>query len=503
MNLSLLLDQQVQKTPDAPAFLSAEKTLSFLDLARASAAIAGGLAHLGIACGDRVAVMLPNILPFPMSAFAIWKLGAVLVPINPLFKPQEVRHVLTDSGAKVLIAFGQVLPALQELLSELGIAVIAVGPAPYGTPFETLFAAPPVIEAQPIASDDLVAILYTSGTTGRPKGAMLTSANLDYDSQACATVLEITEIDRLFLVLPLFHAYGMTIGLLVILRGGASTFLEPRFQPVQALQNLSTYQCTAFLGVPSLFAALLTTEGASLQTLRFCISGGAPLPIPILESFERKFQTVILEGDGPTECSPVTSVNPLRGVRKPGSIGIPLPGQEMSIQDPETGSVMSDGEIGEICVRGPNVFKGYLNLPEETEKVFRGDWYRTGDLGYQDSDGYFYIVDRIKDLIIVAGLNVYAREVEEVLQSHPAVRMAAVVGDFDEMRGEIVHGFVEVMPGSEPTPSELLRHSRERLAEYKCPRRITILPELPRSNTGKVLKRVLKEGFKGHPIINS
>jgi long-chain acyl-CoA synthetase len=175
----------------------------------------------------------------------------------------------------------------------------------------------------------------------------------------------------------------------------------------------------------------------------------------------------------------------------------------MSIQDPETGSVMSDGEIGEICVRGPNVFKGYLNLPEETEKVFRGDWYRTGDLGYQDSDGYFYIVDRIKDLIIVAGLNVYAREVEEVLQSHPAVRMAAVVGDFDEMRGEIVHGFVEVMPGSEPTPQDLLRHSRERLAEYKCPRRITILPELPRSNTGKVLKRVLKEGFKGHPVADA
>ncbi|AGY56499.1 long-chain-fatty-acid--CoA ligase [Gloeobacter kilaueensis] len=499
MNLSLILDRQVQLRPDAPAFLSAEKSLSFIELARASAAVAGGLAGLGVMSGDRVAVMLPNVLPFPIAAFAIWRLGAQLVPVNPLFKPQEVRHLLVDSGARVLIVLEQLLPALGELVAELGVQVVSVG-GESGTPFIHLFAAPPLAEPAAIQPEDVVAVLYTSGTTGRPKGAMLTSRNLDYDSEACALTLEISPADRLYLVLPLFHAYGMTIGLLVCTRNGGSVFLEPRFAPLLALQHLKQFDCSVFLGVPALFAALLGAEGSSLQALRFCISGGAPLPVSLLTAFEAKFQTVILEGDGPTECSPVTAVNPLRGVRKTGSIGLPLAGQQMAIRDPETGAFLPDGEVGEILVRGPNVFKGYLNLPEETAGVFFEDWLRTGDLGYRDSDGYFYIVDRLKDLIIVAGLNVYAREVEEVLQAHPQVRMAAVVGEFDELRGEVVHAFVEAVGDQDfPDAQEIIRYCRERLADYKCPRRVTVLAELPRSTTGKILKRVLKEGFKGHP----
>ncbi len=501
MNLSLVLDRQVQLCPDATAFLSDEKTISFLELLRSSAAVAGGLAQLGVVSGDRVAVMLPNILPFPIAAYAIWRLGAQLVPVNPLLKPQEVRHLLSDSGAKVLIVPAQLLAPLTELVAELGVQVVVVGGSEGGVPFERLFVAPPVLEAHPVSGDDVVAVLYTSGTTGRPKGAMLTSRNLDYDSQACVDALEMSPADRLYLILPLFHAYGLLIGLLVCARGGASVFLEPRFVPRVALHNLKAFECTAFLGVPALFAALLSAEGTSLATLRFCISGGAPLPIPVLRAFEAKFQTVILEGDGPTEASPVTSVNPLRGERKPGSIGIPLVGQEMAIRDPQSGQFLPDGEVGEILVRGPNVFKGYLNLPEETAGAFFEDWLRTGDLGYRDADGYFYIVDRLKDLIIVAGLNVYAREVEEVLQSHPQVRMAAVVGEFDELRGEVVHAFVEPVPEqAAPEPQELVRYCREQLADYKCPRRVTVLSELPRSTTGKILKRVLKEGFKGHPV---
>ncbi|MBW4698630.1 MAG: long-chain fatty acid--CoA ligase [Aphanocapsa lilacina HA4352-LM1] len=500
MNLSLILDRQVQLHPDAPAFIGPEKSLTFGELARASAAVAGGLAQLGVVYGDRVAVMLPNVLPFPIAAYAIWRLGAQLVTVNPLLKPQEVRHLLTDSGARVLVALGQLLPPIAELIAELNIQVVTVGGGELGTPFEHLFAAPPLLEPAAVAPEDVVAVLYTSGTTGRPKGAMLTSRNLDYDSEACAAALEITSADRLFMVLPLFHAYGMTIGLLVCTRNGASVYLEPRFVPAQALAHLKQFECTAFIGVPALFAALLTTEGTALTNLRFCISGGAPLPLPVLEAFEAKFQTVILEGDGPTECSPVTAVNPLRGVRKAGSIGIPLPGQQMTIRDPQSGEFLSDGEVGEILVRGPNVFKGYLNLPDETIQVFVDDWLRTGDLGYRDGDGYFYIVDRLKDLIIVAGLNVYAREVEEVLQSHPQVRMAAVVGEFDELRGEVVHAFVEPIPEQEPPEAqEIIRYCREKLADYKCPRRVTVMAELPRSTTGKILKRVLKEGFKGHP----
>lgn len=501
MNLSLLLDRQVQLRPDATAFVTAEKSLSFVELARASAAVAGGLSHLGVVSGDRVAVMLPNVLPFPIAVYAIWRLGAQLVPINPLSKPQEVRHLLSDSKAKVLITLGQLLAPLSELVAELGIQAVAVGPAESGTPFEHLFAASPVREPHLVAANDVVAVLYTSGTTGRPKGAMLTSRNLDYDSQACADALEMSAADRLYLVLPLFHAYGMTIGLLVCVRGGASVFLEPRFVPNLALQHLKQFECTAFLGVPALFAALLSASTpTSLHELRFCISGGAPLPVTVLEAFEQKFRTVILEGDGPTECAPVTSVNPLRGVRKAGTIGIPLTGQEMAIRDPLSGQFLADGEVGEIVVRGPNVFAGYLNLPEETAQVMRDGWYHTGDLGHRDADGYFSIVDRIKDLIIVAGLNVYAREVEEVLQSHPQVRMAAVVGEYDSLRGEVVHAFVEKVPQSVPEDKELIRYCRERLAEYKCPRHITVLDELPRSTTGKILKRVLKEGLKGYPV---
>lgn len=500
MNLSLLLDQQVQLHPESIAFVTAERTLNFQDLAQAVAVVAGGLRQLGVLSGDCVAVMLPNVLPFPIAAYAIWRLGSRLVPVNPLYKPQEVRHLLTDSGAKVLFALGQMLPPLRELTDELGITVIAVGPSDFGTPFEALYRSQPVIEAEPVDEEDVVAVLYTSGTTGRPKGAMLTARNLDYDSEAAAIVLEITEADRLYLVLPLFHAYGLNIGLLVCLRRGAGVFLEPRFVPGLALQNLTRFECTAFLGVPALFAALLGAEGESLQALRFCISGGAPLPVPVLEAFEKKFQTVVLEGDGPTEASPVTSVNPLRGTRKAGSIGIPLPGQEMAIKDPQTGEFKPDGEVGEIVVRGPNVFKGYLNLPTETAQVLKDGWLHTGDLGYRDDDGYFYIVDRLKDLIIVAGLNVYAREVEEVLQAHPAVRMAAVVGEYDELRGEVVHAFIEPVPGHTLESKDLIRYCRERLAEYKCPRRVTVLAELPRSTTGKILKRVLKEGFKGHPV---
>jgi len=447
-------------------------------------------------------VMLPNILPFPIAVYGVWRLGAQLVTVNPLLKPPEVAHILKDSGAVALIALGALLPGLQATLKDFPGVVIQLGQEdPLAVPFTQLFTAPPVLTPNPTEREDVVAVLYTSGTTGRPKGAMLTSGNLDYDSEAAVEAVGVTADDRLYCVLPLFHAYALNVALLVCVRTGASVFLEPRFIPGTTLKHLAQFHCTFFMGVPAIFGALLTAaQEVSLSGLRCCISGGAPLPVEILKGFEQKFQTVILEGDGPTECSPITTFNPLKSTRKVGSVGLPLRGQEMVIIDPQTNELLPTGSIGEIVVRGPNVFKGYLNQPEATAQVLRNGGYHTGDLGYLDEDGYLFIVDRLKDMILIGGLNVYSREVEEAINQHPAVLEAAVVGAYDAVKGELVHAFVQLKPGGEVAPLQIISHCRELLADYKCPRRVDILPELPRSVTGKVLKRVLKEGLKGHPI---
>ncbi|WP_218081472.1 long-chain-fatty-acid--CoA ligase [Anthocerotibacter panamensis] len=502
MNLATLLDRSAQTYPERPAFVTPDQTLSFQQLQQQSAALAGGLKAMGIQPGDRVAVMLPNILAFPIVVYGLWRMGAQLVTLSPLLKSREVAYMLKDSAAKALIVFGPLLAGLQEARVDFpGLVVQVTGQDPAALPFERLFIHPPVLIPEEVAPDDVVAVLYTSGTTGRPKGAMLTSANLDYDSAAAVEMVEFQPEDRLYCVLPLFHAYALNVALLVLPRVGASVFLEPRFVPGTTLKHLVEFHCTIFTGVPSLFGALLNAgAGVELPHLRLCISGGAPLPVEMLRAFEEKFQAIILEGDGPTECSPITTFNPPRGVRKTGSVGLPLPGQEIAITDPETDAFLPQGTVGEIVVRGPNVFKGYLNQPEATALVLKSGWYHTGDLGYLDEDGYLFMVDRLKDMILVGGLNVYSREVEEVLYQHPAVLDGAVVGDFDPLKGELVHAFVQLRPGAAVTPLQLIAHCRTLLADYKCPRKIDILLDLPRSATGKVLKRVLKEGLKGHPI---
>ncbi|WP_287127853.1 long-chain fatty acid--CoA ligase [Candidatus Cyanaurora vandensis] len=503
MNLATLLDRVAQEFPEHPALVTPDQTLSYRQLQQQSAALAGGLRDLGIRAGDRVAVMLPNILPFPVTVYGLWRLGAELVTLNPLLKPQEVAHILQDSGAVALVTLGPLLAALQEVLKTFGGLVIQVGDQdPVALPYSRLLTQPPLLRPHPVAPEDVVAVLYTSGTTGRPKGAMLTSHNLDYDSAAAVGTVGVTPQDRLYCVLPLFHAYALNVALLVFLRAGASVFLESRFVPGITLRHLAEFNCTVFLGVPALFGALLTAaQGVSLAGLRFCISGGAPLPVETLRAFEAKFQTLIIEGDGPTECSPITTLNPLRGQRKIGSVGLPLQGQQMVIVDPVTDQVVTvPGQVGEIVVRGPNVFKGYLNQPEATAQVLRNGGYHTGDLGYLDEDGYLFIVDRLKDLILVGGLNVYSREVEEVIHQHSAVVEAAVVGDFDAVKGESVHAFIQLQPETSLTSLQIIQHCRQFLADYKCPRQVTFLPELPRSATGKVLKRVLKEGLKGHSV---
>ncbi len=500
MNLAHLLDQSAAAHPDRIAFINAEQHLSYQEFQQQSMVLAGGFKGLGVGKGDRVAIMLPNTLLFPSLVYAIWRLGAQLVTVNPLMKSQEVEYIVKNSEASVLVTLGALADVL-DLPDYQGSWVVVGETSREAVPHAQLFQAPPVIQPEPLEADDVVAVIYTSGTTGRPKGAMLTSRNLDFDSAVAREAIKVSEEDRFYCVLPLFHIYALNVALLVSVRSGASVFLEPRFVPHVTLKHLKEFGCNIFLGVPALFSALLAASGeGNLQKLRCCISGSAPLTVSVLKQFEEKFQTIILEGDGPTECSPITTFNPIDGSRKVGSIGLPLSGIEMAIVDPDTDEFMPVGEVGELVVKGENVFKGYLNQPEETAKVLKNGWYHTGDLGSVDEDGYFYIVDRLKDLIIVGGMNVYAREVEEIIHQYPAIAACAVVGEYDALRGEIVHAFVEVKEKKDSLERDLIKFTREKLADYKCPRKVTVLEQLPRSLTGKILKRTLKEGMKGYSL---
>ncbi len=508
MNLASLVEHVAQQYPDSPAFVSTEREMSYTELLAESNAVALGLKNLGIGPQDRVAIMLPNMTAFPVIAYGVWRLGAELVTVNPLQKAQELEYLLSNSEAKVLFVLEQLLPLLEEVLETLTVTIIALRASEdcehlkYDDFIEE-FEDEDLLPLHPTQPDDVVAILYTSGTTGRPKGALLTSGNLDSNSaaglQSILATGERTADDRLYCVLPMFHAYALNVGVVTALRGGVSVFVDPRFVPTLSLKNLKRYNCTVFLGVPSIYASLLAlaenADPAQLPKLKVAICGSAPLTLETLKGFQEVFQTRILEGYGPTECSPVVTMNPM-DKRIPGSVGIPLEGVEVKILDPDRLEFVADGEVGEFVVRGPNVFKGYLKNPEATEQTFFEGWYRTGDLGYIAADGYYYIVDRLKDMIIVGGLNVYSREVEDVLHSHPQVQDCAIVGEADLLRGEAVHAFVERKPNTQVSEEELKDFCRARLADYKCPLRVTFTDMLPRSFTGKVLKRVLKEDLK-------
>jgi long-chain acyl-CoA synthetase len=478
--------------------------LSYGALDRQSDALAESLAARGLQPGDRVGLLCPNGTDFVIAYLGVLKAGGTLVPLNVLLHPRELGYILADSGARGLIhhqAFDTAAaqasegldPGLRVRIGDPGdtspagvvsLAELISDPSP----------SPPPLDLDP--QDSVAAILYTSGTTGRPKGAMLTHANLVADSTSVVQALDITRDDRLLVVLPLFHAFAATVGMLTPLLNGCALVPVPRFDPKLVTQAIADHQATIFLGVPSMYGSLLRLDDgmvAQWARIRLCVSGGAALPAAVLADFETRFRVPILEGDGPTECSPVTCVNPPNGVRKPGSVGPPIPGVEMRILDP-SGQEVPDGTAGEVCVRGPNVMKGYYNLPEATREAFFGDWFRTGDLGLRDADGYFYLVDRIKDLIIVNGMNVYPRVIEEVLYAHPAVAEAAVVGDPDQRHGEIPVAHLSLKPDATASPAELRDWCRGRLGRHEVPRRFEIHGALPRNASGKILKRELRRG---------
>ncbi len=491
MNLADAFTQSVQQRPQKVAVFWGESELTYATLLAQSLAVARQLTEkFGVQPGDRVGVWLKNRPEFIPGLFGILNAGAVHVPINNFFKPAEVSHVLNDAGVDVLITdeeLGVHFPALagaRPSLKILKIETAVLESAELGVPKAGL---PP-----PRSESDLAVIIYTSGTTGRPKGAMLSHGNLLHNVASCRQVLDTVEADRYAVLLPLFHSYMLTVGLFLPLLNGASIILIKSLnQPHHMLREICQHQATVMPAIPQFYRTLTDANLTSLP-FRLCVSGAAPLPVQVLKDFEAKFHIPLLEGYGLSETSPVVTKNPFRGVRKPGSIGLPLPNVEVSVQD-DTGRMLATNEVGEICVRGGNVMLGYWNNPEETARAMRGDWLLTGDIGYRDADGYYFITDRKKDMLLVNGSNVYPREIEEVLHQFPGVKEAAVIGVPDPRKGEQPLAYVTPADGVTLNERALLQYMRRNLADYKVPKRIVFLPALPRNATGKILKTTLRE----------
>jgi long-chain acyl-CoA synthetase len=482
-----------------PAVVCADGALDYRNLDSQSDALAAALAERGVAKGDRVGLYCMNGPDFVVAYLGILKAGAVVVPINLLISREEMAYVLDDAGAKGLLhhaAFAENAAFLQDSVPGLAfaLAIDEAEGAPWQAALNTGLPAP-ALDFDP--AEDLAAILYTSGTTGKPKGAMLSHGNLLANTASVRQAMQWRPgEDIVLVVLPMFHAFAATVGVLTPLLCGGAIAPLPRFEPELVAKTIHDTRATVFLGVPSMFSLLLRLKperAGWLESLRFCVSGGAALPVDVLRRFETLFGKKIYEGDGPTECSPVTCVNPVGGLAKPGTVGLPVPGVEMRIVGDEGVEPLPLGEVGEIAVRGPNVMQGYWKQPDATAEVFRDGWFLTGDLGTEDEDGYFAIVDRKKDLIIVNGMNVYPRMIEEVLYRFPPIREAAVVGEPNDLHGEIPVAYVALdVPGS-ADEAAIRAHCRDNLGHFQVPRKIFILPELPKTATGKLLKRELRK----------
>lgn len=502
LNIVAKLKSVATQFPGHMAIHCGNRTVDFATFDSLSDRVAGHLRAAGIRKGDRVALYCVNSDAFAVAYFGIVKAGAIVVPVNVLYKPNEVIYILNDAQAAGLIyydlftpAVNLIRPQVEGLKTFVCIGENASDPRDlrWGMMLSTESPAPAV---EVDAREDLVAILYTSGTTGNPKGAMLTHSNLANNTQSIKEAMQFEPgKEVLLVVLPMFHSFAATAGMLTPLLHGLTFAPVPKFDRHLVAQSIAATQATIFLGVPTMFNVLMTLpdeEVASFRSLRYCVSGGAAMPVNLMRRFEERFHLPIYEGDGPTECSPVTCVNPIGGTRKPGSVGRPVPRVDMSIRD-AAGNAVSDGEVGEICVRGPNVMKGYWRRPAETAEVFFGEWLRTGDLGYRDVDGYFFMVDRIKDMVIVNGMNVYPRMVEEVLFSHPHVLDAAVVGEPHDLHGEIPVAHLVFKPGESAEASAIRRFCGERLGSHEVPRKIVFCDQLPKNAAGKVLKRELRK----------
>ncbi len=515
-----ILDAAYVDLPDRIATIFLGATLTYRDIKVRSDWFAAALATLGIGKGDRVGIMLPNCPQYLVAAFAVLRRGAIVVNLNPTYTARELLTLAADSGIRAIVTLDALAPVVRGVQAQTAIEhVIVTSLAEYSAAaaeppradgcltFADLVAGqgPAPITRVPIAADDVAVLQYTGGTTGTPKGAMLTHRNI------FANVVQ-TEVytyrtrtrgeSRYLLIIPFFHIFGFTVGMMKGAWVGATQILIPKFDVDAVLEAVRDHVPTYFPAVPTIWAALLARPDAAdygLDRIRICTSGAAPLPEEFIERFEQTFGRSLFEGFGLSEASPVTHSTPLLGVRKPGTVGLPMPDTDIKVVDVETGTHdMPAGEAGELCICGPQVMKGYWNRPEETARVLRTHadgrlWLHTGDIANIDNDGYTRIVQRKKDLIIVDGFNVYPSEVEAVLQQHPAVRMAAAVGMPDPYHVEVVRACVVLHAGAALTADALIAYCRSQLAPYKVPRAVEIRGSLPLSTVGKVLYRVLRD----------
>ncbi len=499
-NLATILTETASASPDAPAHLAGGTATTYRQLDEQSGRFAAGLRELGLRPGQVVALQLPNIPHFLAAYFGALKAGLVVLPLNPLLMAPEIEYHLGDSSAALLIGFEGIHAEASKACETLGLPLYLVGsgqaPLPEGTrPVSELMAAVPDGEVLPRAADDTAVLIYTSGTTGRPKGAELTHFQLYMNCTIAGQLFGARPDDVTLAVLPFFHVFGLSSVINVAIRYGACLSIVPRFSPAAVLDALAADRCTVIAGVPTMLHALteLDVTGRDLSRLRVAVSGGASLQEDILRSFEDKYGIEVLEGYGLSETASSCTFN-RPGDRRVLSIGKPIWGVTVRVGDAQDQPLPAGREhVGEILVRGHNVMKGYLGRPEATAETLRGGWLHTGDLGFKDEDGFYFIVDRAKDLVIRGGYNVYPREIEEVLYAHPGILEAAVIGKPDERLGEEVVAVVVRRAGSEVSAEEIIAYCRERLAAYKYPREIRFMAELPKGPSGKILKSALRD----------
>jgi long-chain acyl-CoA synthetase len=492
-NLATILTDTAAEHGDRTAFKLDDVELTYSVLDNSSARIGALLKARGLEPGDRVGLMMPNVPYFPAIYYGVLRAGGVVVPMNVLLKGREVAFYLGDSGARFLFAWHDFAEAAEAGAGEAGAETILVKPGEFE---QMVMEHEPLQEVADSSAEDTAVILYTSGTTGKPKGAELTHANLRKNCTVTQTTLgELSHEDVLLGALPLFHTFGQTCTMNSAVAIGACVTMLPRFDPEKALEIIERDRVTVFQGVPTMYNAMLHADAADTvdaSCLRLCMSGGAAIPVELIRGFEEKFGCAILEGYGLSETSPVASFNHPDRERKPGSIGTPIEGVEMQVWD-DDGNEVPQGEVGEIAIRGHNVMKGYWERPEANEEAIDDEgWFRTGDMATVDEDGYFFIVDRKKDMIIRGGYNVYPREIEEVLYEHPAIQEAAVVGVPDESLGEEVGAAVVLKQGESVDADEIKTYVREQVAAYKYPRKIWFEDDLPKGPTGKILKREIE-----------
>jgi long-chain acyl-CoA synthetase len=500
MNMGYILEDAAQRFGEKTAIILDDQPLSFVQLNELANRVGNGLKELGVRRGERVSLLIPNSLESISSFYAIMKIGAVINPLNPLFKGREIKYILNHSEARVLITTREQMPTIEELRGELPsleqVVLVDAETYPHTTSFRELQdKGAATLTLEPCDDDHPVFLVYTSGTTGLPKGATITHRNCLANAQLSAQAQFYTRWDRVITALPVFHLFGGNVVLQAAMLAGATLCVLSRFEARTLLDKIDQVQANVFVGVPTMFVYLnRAVQPGEGQSLERAVTGGAPMPLEVMREFEQKFNARMLELYGLTEVAGAITCNPFYYPARPRSVGLVLPPVELKLVDPETGEgEVPVGQIGELCARGPVVMKEYWRMPEETAQAIRHGWFYTGDLAQMDEEGFVYLKGRKKEMLIVGGYNVYPVEVEDVLYEHPAVAEAAVVGMPDEKMGEIPKAFVVLRAGESVRPEDITAYCAAHLAAYKVPRQVAFIRELPKSPVGKILKRVLKE----------